>query len=140
VAIIVMDYANRRRLKLLGHLTFVAVPDAEPDLVRQVELPGYRARVERVALTDIVAFDWNCRSTSRYGSRKRKWPPRRSRCATGWRSSRRVSRRRGPDADASHPARHSGFRLSPRASPRPGQSAVRRLRLERSHRAAYDAS
>ena len=26
VAIIVMDYANRRRLKLLGHLTFVAVP------------------------------------------------------------------------------------------------------------------
>ena len=60
VAIIVMDYANRRRLKLLGHLMFVAVPDADPDLVRQVELPGYRARVERVALIDVVAFDWNC--------------------------------------------------------------------------------
>ena len=60
VAIIVMDYANRRRLKLLGHLTFVAVSDADPDLVSSVELPGYRARVERVALIDVVAFDWNC--------------------------------------------------------------------------------
>jgi predicted pyridoxine 5'-phosphate oxidase superfamily flavin-nucleotide-binding protein len=60
VAIIVMDYVNRRRLKLLGHLTFVAVPDADPELVRQVDLPGYRARVEHVALIDVVAFDWNC--------------------------------------------------------------------------------
>ena len=60
VAIIVMDYKNRQRLKLLGHLRFVAVADADPGLVRQVELPGYRARVERVALIDIAAFDWNC--------------------------------------------------------------------------------
>jgi predicted pyridoxine 5'-phosphate oxidase superfamily flavin-nucleotide-binding protein len=60
VAMIVMDYANRRRLKLLGHLTFVAVSDADPDLVSAVELPGYRARIERVALIDVVAFDWNC--------------------------------------------------------------------------------
>ena len=25
-----------------------------------MELPGYRARVERVALIDVAAFDWNC--------------------------------------------------------------------------------
>ena len=55
-----MDYANRRRLKLLGHLRFVDLADADPELVRRVELPGYRARVERVALFDVAAFDWNC--------------------------------------------------------------------------------
>lgn len=60
VSIIVMDYAHRLRLKLLGHLRFVAVADADPALVRQVELPGYRARVDRVALIDVAAFDWNC--------------------------------------------------------------------------------
>lgn len=59
-SLIVMDYVNRRRLKLLGHLRFVAVGQADPGLVRQVELPGYRARVDRVALIDVVAFDWNC--------------------------------------------------------------------------------
>jgi predicted pyridoxine 5'-phosphate oxidase superfamily flavin-nucleotide-binding protein len=60
VAVIVMDYMNRQRLKLLGHLRFIAVSDADPELVRQVELPDYRARVERVALIDVSAFDWNC--------------------------------------------------------------------------------
>ena len=60
VAIIVMDYANRRRLKLLGALRFIDVADADSALVQQVELPGYRARVERVAVIDVAAFDWNC--------------------------------------------------------------------------------
>jgi predicted pyridoxine 5'-phosphate oxidase superfamily flavin-nucleotide-binding protein len=36
------------------------VSDADPELVRKVELPDYRARVERVALIDVAAFDWNC--------------------------------------------------------------------------------
>ena len=31
-----------------------------PDVVAKVELPGYRALVERVAFIDVVAFDWNC--------------------------------------------------------------------------------
>jgi len=60
VSIIVMDYVQRRRLKLLGHLRFLPVADADPALVRQVELPDYRARIERVALIDAAAFDWNC--------------------------------------------------------------------------------
>ena len=55
-----MDYANRRRLKILGHLRFVEVSDAEPELVRSLDLPGYPARIERVALFDVAAFDWNC--------------------------------------------------------------------------------
>jgi predicted pyridoxine 5'-phosphate oxidase superfamily flavin-nucleotide-binding protein len=60
VSIIVMDYVERQRLKLLGTLRFIDVREADPDLVRRVELPGYQARVERVALIDVVAFDWNC--------------------------------------------------------------------------------
>jgi uncharacterized protein len=59
-SIIVMDYAERSRLKLLGTLKFIEVAQADPALVRQVELPGYAARVERVALLDLAAFDWNC--------------------------------------------------------------------------------
>jgi predicted pyridoxine 5'-phosphate oxidase superfamily flavin-nucleotide-binding protein len=60
VSLIVMDYANRQRLKLLGRLRFEDVGDADPELVFAVELPDYRARVERVAVIDVEAFDWNC--------------------------------------------------------------------------------
>lgn len=60
VSLMVMDYPNRRRLKLLGRLRFSAPAEADPELVRAVELPGYRARIERIALIDVEAFDWNC--------------------------------------------------------------------------------
>jgi predicted pyridoxine 5'-phosphate oxidase superfamily flavin-nucleotide-binding protein len=60
VALIVMDYPGQRRLKLLGHLRFDDLGAADPELVFAVELPDYRARVERVAVIDIEAFDWNC--------------------------------------------------------------------------------
>jgi predicted pyridoxine 5'-phosphate oxidase superfamily flavin-nucleotide-binding protein len=60
VSLIVMDYPNRRRLKLLGRLRFQAVEDADPALAAAVEVPGYRARVERIAVIDVEAFDWNC--------------------------------------------------------------------------------
>jgi predicted pyridoxine 5'-phosphate oxidase superfamily flavin-nucleotide-binding protein len=59
-SMIVVDYVNRRRLKLLGRLRFTALGEADPRLVSAVELPGYRARVERVAVFDAEAFDWNC--------------------------------------------------------------------------------
>jgi predicted pyridoxine 5'-phosphate oxidase superfamily flavin-nucleotide-binding protein len=60
VAAIVMDYPRRRRLKLLGHLRLEEIGAAVRELAAAVELPDYRARVERVALIDIEAFDWNC--------------------------------------------------------------------------------
>jgi predicted pyridoxine 5'-phosphate oxidase superfamily flavin-nucleotide-binding protein len=59
-ALIVMDYANRRRLKLLGHLRFVDAADADPGLLHAVALPGYPGRVDRVATIQVEAFDWNC--------------------------------------------------------------------------------
>lgn len=60
VSLIVMDYPNRRRLKLLGRLTFIDSDKADPDLAAAIAVPGYRARVERVAVIDVEAFDWNC--------------------------------------------------------------------------------
>jgi predicted pyridoxine 5'-phosphate oxidase superfamily flavin-nucleotide-binding protein len=60
VSLIVMDYPNRRRLKLLGRLRFRPMGEADPELVFAVELPDYRARIERVAVIDVEAFDWNC--------------------------------------------------------------------------------
>jgi len=60
VSIILMDYPNRRRLKVLGHMRVenaYAVP--EEDLAA-VSLPGYVAQVERIVYIDVAAFDWNC--------------------------------------------------------------------------------
>ncbi len=60
VSLILMDYPNRRRLKLLGHMHIKnALSLSEKDLAR-VESPDYRARIERVAYIDVAAFDWNC--------------------------------------------------------------------------------
>jgi predicted pyridoxine 5'-phosphate oxidase superfamily flavin-nucleotide-binding protein len=52
-SIIVVDYVNRRRLKLLGRLRF-------DDASAGADLADYPARVERIATFDIEAFDWNC--------------------------------------------------------------------------------
>jgi hypothetical protein len=59
-SIIVMDYVERRRLKLMGTLRFMPVDEADGALARRLEPVDYRARVERLALIDVVAFDWNC--------------------------------------------------------------------------------
>jgi predicted pyridoxine 5'-phosphate oxidase superfamily flavin-nucleotide-binding protein len=55
-----MDYPNRRRLKLLGRLAVHDLADAPPELVFDVELPDYPARIERVIVVAVEAFDWNC--------------------------------------------------------------------------------
>jgi predicted pyridoxine 5'-phosphate oxidase superfamily flavin-nucleotide-binding protein len=60
VSLLVVDHAGRRRLKLLGHLRFIDVGDADAALAVAVALPGYSAAVERIAIVDVAAFDWNC--------------------------------------------------------------------------------
>jgi hypothetical protein len=59
VSIILMDYANQRRLKILGRVRLV---DAEQDvtLIEHLEMPGYRARVERAMVITVEGYDWNC--------------------------------------------------------------------------------
>ncbi|NKB33169.1 MAG: pyridoxamine 5'-phosphate oxidase [Pseudomonadales bacterium] len=59
VSLIVMDYPNRRRLKIWGTVEIVEYQD-DPTLVEALAIPTYRARVERGILINIEAFDWNC--------------------------------------------------------------------------------
>lgn len=59
VSIILMDYAQRRRLKLLGRVRLVSEKD-DPALVARLELPHYRAHVERAVIITVEAYDWNC--------------------------------------------------------------------------------
>lgn len=59
VALILMDYPNRTRLKIYAHLEVKDLA-AEPELAAKLASPGYRARPERAYLLHIEAFDWNC--------------------------------------------------------------------------------
>jgi uncharacterized protein len=60
VSLILMDYRQRQRLKLLGRIRFEEVGRANADIVKAVQLPQYRGRVERVGVIEVEAFDWNC--------------------------------------------------------------------------------
>lgn len=60
VSLILMDYPNRRRLKILGRMRVsntAEVPAANRDAVA---LTDYKAIVERIVYIDVVAYDWNC--------------------------------------------------------------------------------
>jgi len=59
VSLFLMDYAGRRRLKILGRTTFVSAAD-DPELVAAVADPAYDAVIERVAKIHVEAYDWNC--------------------------------------------------------------------------------
>lgn len=59
VAIFLMDYPNRQRLKLLGHARVVDARE-HPELVEQLAPAGLRNKVERLFLVDVVSYDWNC--------------------------------------------------------------------------------
>lgn len=59
VALILMDYAQRVRLKVLGRL---AVRDLAPtnELAQTLVDPTYRARPQRAMVIRVEGFDWNC--------------------------------------------------------------------------------
>jgi uncharacterized protein len=58
VSLFFMDYAHKKRLKLLGR---VSLSDSSHEaILKQVELPEYRAQVERAFVIKVEAFDWNC--------------------------------------------------------------------------------
>jgi predicted pyridoxine 5'-phosphate oxidase superfamily flavin-nucleotide-binding protein len=59
VALILMDYAGRARLKIYAHVETLPL-DADPALARLVAEPGYKAKPERILLLRLAAFDWNC--------------------------------------------------------------------------------
>jgi predicted pyridoxine 5'-phosphate oxidase superfamily flavin-nucleotide-binding protein len=59
IALILMDYPNRQRLKIWGHARIIH-EDQEPALLASLQAPGYKARVERGVVISVAAFDWNC--------------------------------------------------------------------------------
>lgn len=59
VALILMDYPNRRRLKLMARMEVREAGDC-PELVERLHDPDYKAKVERVVLLHVEAYDWNC--------------------------------------------------------------------------------
>ena len=59
VALILMDYPNRARLKILAHMEAREL-DAASDLASRLALPRYRGKPERAFLLHLETFDWNC--------------------------------------------------------------------------------
>jgi predicted pyridoxine 5'-phosphate oxidase superfamily flavin-nucleotide-binding protein len=59
VALILVDYGLRTRLKLLGRLDVRDLAHEDP-LFERLVTPGYRARPQRAFVVSVEAFDWNC--------------------------------------------------------------------------------
>jgi predicted pyridoxine 5'-phosphate oxidase superfamily flavin-nucleotide-binding protein len=59
VATILVDYAQRVRLKLLGRLAVRDLTDDDP-LVGTLVDRGYPARAQRAMVIAVEGFDWNC--------------------------------------------------------------------------------
>lgn len=59
VALFLMDYPRRERLKILGHARVLDARE-HPDLVGQLAEPAARGVVERLFLIEVLSFDWNC--------------------------------------------------------------------------------
>lgn len=58
VSLFFMDYPNKTRLKLFGRARIIGLDDQAT--LGRLELPEYRARVERAFLITVEGFDWNC--------------------------------------------------------------------------------
>ena len=59
VALFLMDYPGRRRLKILAHAEVKDLA-TEVDLASKLVVPEYKAKVERAMFFHLEAFDWNC--------------------------------------------------------------------------------
>lgn len=58
-AVLIMDYPNRRRLKIYARIE-VKELKVDPQLAATLTLATYRAKAERAFLLHLEAFDWNC--------------------------------------------------------------------------------
>jgi len=59
VALFLMDYANRRRLKILAEAETKDAAEV-PELIEKLQDKDYEAKIERIMILHTEAFDWNC--------------------------------------------------------------------------------
>lgn len=59
VSLFLMDYPNKRRLKIIGKAQIVELDD-DPELVTSLISADYKVIPERVYVIEVVGFDWNC--------------------------------------------------------------------------------
>lgn len=59
VSLILLDYPNRRRLKIWGTARIIHEED-DAKTLSHITMPSYQARVERGVLIKIQAMEWNC--------------------------------------------------------------------------------
>ena len=59
VALFLMDYKNRARLKILGHARVKDVREHSA-LAERLAQGDTRSKVERIVIIDVVSYDWNC--------------------------------------------------------------------------------
>jgi len=58
VALFLMDYPNRRRLKVLGRMALVG--QEQSSILDHLQDQSYKAQVEKGMIIRVEAFDWNC--------------------------------------------------------------------------------
>ncbi len=59
VSLFLVDYPNKRRLKIYATAEVVELKD-NPDLHQLLDLEGYKFRPERMMVFHVEAYDWNC--------------------------------------------------------------------------------
>ena len=59
VSLFLMDYPHQARLKIIGHARIVEL-GADPALEARLQQPRDPARIERIFVIQVVAYDWNC--------------------------------------------------------------------------------
>jgi predicted pyridoxine 5'-phosphate oxidase superfamily flavin-nucleotide-binding protein len=58
-SLILMDYARQQRLKIWAEVDILD-PATDESLLQQLSMPDYKARIERLVVLKIEAYDWNC--------------------------------------------------------------------------------
>ena len=58
-SLFLMDYPSQRRLKIWAESTVIEANEDEK-LLKKLQVEGYKARIERIVIFKIRAYDWNC--------------------------------------------------------------------------------
>lgn len=58
-SLFLMDYPAKKRLKIWAESTIIQANESAP-LLKKLQVEGYKARIERIVIFKIQAYDWNC--------------------------------------------------------------------------------